>query len=165
MRNRRIANRRDFLTKCLAGVVAATATGSALPAGVEYPTEKTHGSKVVIARDGLLRGAAGTVNSDRILRLLDRAMQSLCGTEITTQSWSRFVHPGQRVAVKVNTLGGRALSSNVQLVEAICERLQDSGVRAREITVFDRDSAELERAGARTRNVRRRVPRRCRSIN
>ena len=151
MRNRRIANRRDFLTKCLAGVVAATATVSALPSGVEYPTEKTPGSKVVIAKDGLLRGATGSVDSDRILRLLDRAMQSFCGTEITTQSWSRFVHRGQRVAVKVNTLGGRALSSNVQLVEAVCERLQDSGVRAREIVVFDRDSAELERAGFRIR--------------
>lgn len=151
MRNRRIANRRDFLTKCLAGVVAATAAGSALPSGAEYPTGKTPSSRVVIARDGLLRGATGTVDSGRISGLLDRAMQTLCGTDITTKSWSRFVHPGQRVAVKVNTLGGRALSSNIQLVEAICERLQDSGVRAREITVFDRDSTELERAGFRIR--------------
>ena len=151
MRTRRIANRREFLTKCLAGVIAATATGSPLPPGAERPAGKTPNSRVVIAKDELLRGLAGIVDSSRILGLLDKAMQTLCKAENTTQPWSRFVHPGQRVAVKVNTLGGRALSSNVQLVEAICERLQDSGVSAREIVIFDRDSAELERAGFRVR--------------
>jgi uncharacterized protein (DUF362 family) len=32
-------------------------------------------------------------------------------------------------------------------VAAICERLQETGVKAREIVVWDRDSSELERAG------------------
>ncbi len=47
----------------------------------------------------------------------------------------------------MNTLGGRGLSSNVRLVETICQRLQDAGVRAQDIVIWDRDSAELERAG------------------
>ena len=62
-----------------------------------------------------------------------------------------MVRPGQMVAVKVNTLGGRGLSTNVQLVEAICERLQAAGIRAQDIVIWDRDSAELERAGFRVR--------------
>ena len=65
--------------------------------------------------------------------------------------WSRVVRPGERVAIKVNTLGGRGLSSNVELVDAICERLQGAGIRAQDIVIFDRDSAELERAGFRIR--------------
>jgi len=51
------------------------------------------------------------------------------------------------VGVKVNTLGGRGLASNLQLVEAICERLQEAGIKASDIVVWDRDSDELERAG------------------
>jgi uncharacterized protein (DUF362 family) len=51
------------------------------------------------------------------------------------------------VGLKVNTLGGRGISSNVPLVEAICERLQEAGIKAGDIVVWDRDSDELERAG------------------
>ena len=44
-------------------------------------------------------------------------------------------------------LGGRGISTRPELVEAICERLQQAGIRAGEIVVWDRDSDELERAG------------------
>jgi uncharacterized protein (DUF362 family) len=51
------------------------------------------------------------------------------------------------VGLKVNALGGRGASSNLQLVEAICERLQQSGIVAGDIVVWDRDSEEMEHAG------------------
>lgn len=34
-----------------------------------------------------------------------------------------------------------------KLVEAICERLQEAGIKASDIVVWDRDTAELERVG------------------
>lgn len=147
MRNRRIANRRDFLTKCLTGVVAAVATEHALPSETERQAPKPPKSRIVVARDSLLRTKAGSVDSVRMPALLDRAMQALCGADDAVQPWTRFVHRGLKVAVKVNALGGRGLSSNVQLVEAVCERLQSAGVAARDIVIFDRSSEELERAG------------------
>jgi uncharacterized protein (DUF362 family) len=108
---------------------------------------KPHQSKVVHARDAQLRGSGGSVDPGRIGDLLDRAIQTLYGCGDPERCWSRIVQPGQRVALKVNTLGGRGLSTNVQLVEAICERLQKAGIRAQDIVIFDRDTAELERAG------------------
>ena len=60
------------------------------------------------------------------------------------KSWSV---PARSVSLKVNTLGGRGISTNVQLVAAICERLQEAGVKPADIVVWDRDSDELERAG------------------
>jgi uncharacterized protein (DUF362 family) len=39
------------------------------------------------------------------------------------------------------------LSSNIQLVTAICQRLQEGGIRASDIVIWDRDTDELERAG------------------
>ena len=47
----------------------------------------------------------------------------------------------------MNALGGRGLSSNLHLAEAICERLQEVGIKAGDIVVWDHDSDELERAG------------------
>jgi len=104
-------------------------------------------SRVVIARDDLLRGTGSTVDSRRMLDLLDRAMQTLFERDHATEAWSKLVRPGETVGVKVNALGGRGLSSNLQLVEAICERLQEAGTKAGDIVVWDRDSAEMERSG------------------
>jgi len=101
----------------------------------------------MLSRDDLLRGTGSTVDSGRMLALLDRAMQTLFDRDHAIEAWSRLVRPGETVGVKVNALGGRGLSSNLQLVEAICERLQEAGTKAGDIVVWDRDSNEMERSG------------------
>ena len=95
----------------------------------------------------MLRGAGATVDSHRMLSLLDRAMQALFDRDNPLETWKKLVRPGETVGLKVNALGGRGLSSNLQLVEAICERLQEAGIKASDIVVWDRDSDELERVG------------------
>jgi uncharacterized protein (DUF362 family) len=82
-----------------------------------------------------------------VLDLLDRAMQSLLDRDQPIEAWKRLVLPGDRVGLKVNALGGRGLASNLQLVEAICGRLQEAGVKANDIVVWDRDTDEMERSG------------------
>jgi len=102
---------------------------------------------VVIAHDAQLRGTGSSVDSGRMLSLLDRAMQALCDRDHAVEAWRHLIHPGESVGLKVNALGGRGVSSNLQLVEAICERLQEAGIRAGDIVVWDRDSEEMEHAG------------------
>ncbi len=80
-------------------------------------------------------------------QLLDRALEALWGDADRARNWNGVVRPGQLVGIKVNTLAGRRLSSNVLLVDAICRRLQDAGIRLQDIVVWDRDTRELERAG------------------
>jgi uncharacterized protein (DUF362 family) len=108
---------------------------------------------VVVAHDPQLRGSGSTVDSRRLEALLDRAMQSLfnlpAAHENSVAAWRRIAGAGDTVSLKVNTLGGRGISTSVELVEAICERLQQAGVAAGNITVWDRDSEEMERAGFR----------------
>jgi uncharacterized protein (DUF362 family) len=144
-----IASRRDFLKRALTSTALLSGTcGSALLTAAE-PGAAQAKSKVVIARDALLRGTGSTVDSRRMLSLLDRAMQALFDRDDPVENWRRVVRPGDSVGLKVNTLGGRGISSNLQLVEAICERLQEAGIRAKDIVVWDRDSGEMERAGFR----------------
>jgi len=145
MRNRRAENRRDFLKMCLAGLAARAGGEVVRLADAQNHPHHISPALVSVSRDSKLRGPKMDVDSGRILGLLDHAMEGLFGDPI--QCWSKIARPGQMVALKVNTLGGRGLSTNVLLVEAICERLQGVGVRANEILVFDRDSAEMERAG------------------
>jgi uncharacterized protein (DUF362 family) len=146
MQHKAVTSRRNFLSSCLAGaVVLGTHRETELLQAAE--TGAVPKSRVVIARDPLLRGNGTTLDPHRILNLLDRAMQTLCDLDHPLEPWKKLVRPGDRVGLKVNTLGGRGLSSNPRLVEAICERLQEAGVRAGDIVVWDRDSEELERAG------------------
>ena len=138
--------RRDFLKKCLTGAAVLGASGRlGLLAAAEEGAALAK-SRVVIARDAMLRGAGTTVDSRRMLSLVDRAMQALFDRDNPIKTWKKLVRPGETVGLKVNALGGRGFCSN-PLVEAICERLQEAGIKANDIVVWDRDTDELERAG------------------
>jgi uncharacterized protein (DUF362 family) len=139
--------RRDFLKVSLASAALLCAGGSrGAPAAAEQPAAAGK-SRVVVAHDDLLRSPGSTVDSRRMLGLLDRAMQALFDRDHPVDLWRKLVRPGETVGLKVNTLGGRGISSNVQLIAAICERLQEAGIKAGDIVVWDRDSEEMERAG------------------
>ena len=148
----RSTSRRDFLSKCLTGAAVLGASGRmGLLASAEQQQQQQVAalakSRVVVAHDAALRGAGTTVDSRRMLSLLDRSMQALFDRDNPIETWKKLVRPGETVGLKVNALGGRGLSSNLQLVEAICERLQEAGIKANDIVVWDRDSDELERVG------------------
>ncbi|MGA9070795.1 MAG: DUF362 domain-containing protein [Terracidiphilus sp.] len=144
----RNGSRRDFLKGTLSGAAFLCAGGAlaAQPMAAEVGAAGAK-SRVVVARDELLRGSGAAIDAQRMRALLDRAMQALFNRENSLDAWKKFVHPGERVSLKVNTLGGRGISTNVQLVEALCERLQQAGIKSSDIVIWDRDSAELERAG------------------
>jgi uncharacterized protein (DUF362 family) len=140
-------SRRDFLKNCIAGGVILGASGKLRLLEAAEHTSLSAKSRVAIARDAMLRGSGSAVDSGRMLNLLDRAMQTLFELDHPVEPWKKLVRPGERVGIKVNALGGRGLSSNLQLVEAICERLQEAGIKAGDIVIWDRDTAELEHSG------------------
>jgi len=148
MPNESSTSRRDFLKNCLAGaVVLAGAPRKTILGEAAEQTSAGLKSTVVIARDPMLRGPSTSADSSRMMRLLDNAMQALFKFDHPVEPWNKLARPGDKVGLKVNALGGRGLSSNVQLVEAICERLQQAGIRAGDIVIWDRDTDELERVG------------------
>ena len=142
------SNRREFLKDCIAGAAVLGTGGNAV---LSHAAElaKLPKSTVVVARDAMLRESGTTVDSKRIAALLDGAMQACFKVEHPADAWKKVVRSGDRVGLKINAIAGRGLSTNIQLIEAVCERLQQAGIRAGDITVWDRDTAELERAGFR----------------
>jgi uncharacterized protein (DUF362 family) len=140
-----MTSRRGFLRGCLAG---AALPGAGVAAGQAGGGQAK--SKVVIARDLELRGAgANAPDSTRLLKLLDRAVQSFYATAAPLEAWKRLARPNEVIGLKVNCLAGRGISTSVPLVEAICERLKQAGVAAKNIVIWDRLSSDLESAGFR----------------
>ena len=118
--------RREFLGASLAATLAA-----------QDP------SKVVIARDESLPG----LDSARVLKLLDRAVQSFFARDNPVEAWKLIARPGEVVGLKVNCLAGRGASTRTVLVDAVIERLQQAGFRGQDIVVWDRLNSDLESAG------------------
>ena len=54
---------------------------------------------------------------------------------------------GKVIGLKVNGLGGKGISTHAALVMAVCERLQQAGVKPGDIVVWDRNARDLEACG------------------
>ena len=54
---------------------------------------------------------------------------------------------GKVIGLKVNGLGGKGISTHLALVLAVCERLQQAGVKPGNIVVWDRNARDLEACG------------------
>jgi len=137
-------NRREFLRTCAAGAMLAGGT-CGFPAFLSAREKTT----VVIPRDPLLRGAGSNLDSGRLLKMLDGAVQMLYGTDSPLEAWKKVARPGEVVGLKVNGLAGRGISTSVLLVQLLCARLQDAGIPQRDIIIWDRLNADLESAGFR----------------
>jgi uncharacterized protein (DUF362 family) len=141
--------RRDFLKECALGALVAGAARYTFAADGNINPPATAGtkSKVVMAHDPSLYGSSLTPDSARVQKLLDQAMQNYFGSPDPVALWKKIVRPGEVVGLKVNTIAGPGLSTHPVLVAAICERLQQAGVKPSNIIVWDRTNEELDRAG------------------
>ncbi len=100
-------------------------------------------SRVAIARD------PEAADSARVLKLLDRAVQAVYNRDTPLEAWKQVARPGEVVGLKVNCLAGQGASTHPVLVEAIAERLQQAGIAAKNILIWDRLNSDLESAGFR----------------
>jgi uncharacterized protein (DUF362 family) len=106
----------------------------------------TKHSKVVIARDPLLQSKKYQVVTDRLVRLLDSGLQAFFNTDSPLEGWQKIARPGEVIGLKVNCLSGRG-GTTIELVNAICERLRDIGIKSEDIVIWDRLNEDLEDRG------------------
>jgi uncharacterized protein (DUF362 family) len=142
-------NRRDFLKTAATGAALLGAQSKlGLAAALDQIAESGK-SKVVVARDPALHGSGGSPQLDekRVQALLDRAIATYTGRDKPIEAWKRIVPVGKVIGIKVNGLGGKGISTHAALVMAICERLQQAGVKPGEIIVWDRAARDLEDCG------------------
>ena len=122
----------------------ATATPAASATPIVSPPAKL--STVVQARHaGVWDGE--TLSPEAVRHMLDAAITQLTGENDARDAWASLFSPGERIAIKVNTIRGSAIWTHVPLVMGVTERLQEAGVPAEQIVIFDRRSDELAQAG------------------
>jgi hypothetical protein len=102
-------------------------------------------SRVVVARhSGVWDGDAP--NPTIVLQMLDAGLSALTGVPDALSIWRALFDPGERVLLKVNCIssGGPTQPS---VTYAVAQRLQDAGLAAENVLIFDRTDRELESAG------------------
>lgn len=89
----------------------------------------------------------GNLQPNAIRQMLDASITRLTGLDDAQAAWSALFAPGERVAIKVNTIAGSAYWTHPALVYAVVASLQEAGLPAEQIVIFDRASNELQGAG------------------
>ncbi|MEK6237289.1 MAG: hypothetical protein N2C14_21470, partial [Planctomycetales bacterium] len=95
------------------------------------------------------KNAKGYVPRDprRIQAMIAKGMQSLGGGDDDVQAWRYLFSPGDRVGIKVVSVGRPNSISSFEAVAEIIARLQDAGVKKKDVVVFDRFKDEFIKAG------------------
>jgi uncharacterized protein (DUF362 family) len=146
-------SRRDFLKAAATGAVLL---GAQSKLGLAELLDQ-HKSRVVVARDAALRSSGGHLDEKRVADLLDRAIATYTGRDKPVEAWKRIVPVGKVIGLKVNGLGGKPIATHLALTLAVCERLQQAGVKPSEIVVWECRHSDLERAGYTISNDRSRI--------
>lgn len=80
-------------------------------------------------------------------QMLDASITKLTGIQSAQDAWSALFKPGERIAIKVNAFRNSTIWTHPDLVMAVTKSLQDAGIPAKQITIFDYQTAELKVAG------------------
>jgi hypothetical protein len=104
-------------------------------------------SKVVQTHHaGVWTGEPQVLNPDVLHQMLDVSITELTGLNNATEAWTALFSPDERVAIKVNTLFMKDCT-HASLVMVVTECLQEAGIPAEQIIIFDRTTPGLRHAG------------------
>jgi Domain of unknown function (DUF362) len=109
-----------------------------------------HRGRVVEVHDPHAVDAQHQIDRSVVRRMLDRGMCEFTGADHPTEAWRSFVEPGEVIGIKVNPVGSNASRPGVvgsvsspQLLLEIVRNLKETGVRPKDIIVFERYASEF----------------------
>lgn len=114
------------------------------PEAVRFYPDVT--SKVVHTHHG---GAweGGDLVPGALRQMLDASITALTGLNDARQAWQALFAPDERIAIKVNAFRNSLIWTHPPLVTAVTDALQDAGIPAEQIVVFDYYTSEMIDAG------------------
>ncbi len=88
-----------------------------------------------------------TLVPDVLRQMLDVSITKLTGVEDARAAWAALFKPGERIAIKVNAFSNSIIWTHAALVMEVTKCLQEAGIAAEQITIYDYRTSELTRAG------------------
>ena len=139
--------RRRFIKNGIGLSSAFISLKAGVHASVSLSQSEDIKSRIVVATDADLQPYPGKMDTGRLVKLLDKAMQAQFDLDNPVECWRQiFPRKDEVVGLKVNCLSGRG-STHIELVEAIQERLFGAGIKPEHVIIWDRFNSDLEDAG------------------
>ena len=107
-------------------------------------------SRVVIVKSANAWTPAGAPDPAVITRMFGRGFALLTGEDNAAAASSSLFRPDDRVGIKVNTIGGQALSTRPEVAQSLAGWLSRSGLQEKNLFIWDRTTRELRDAGYET---------------
>lgn len=143
--------RRRTVTALTAGALTASPLGRAaeafLPGPAPAPRSAPSRPLVAVARRPGLLAARGVIDPALLDQALGAAVARAAGEKTPAEAFRRLFKPADVIGIKVNCLGGRGVSSRPEVALKLAAWLQQAGVPADRILIWDRTDRELRDAG------------------
>jgi uncharacterized protein (DUF362 family) len=156
-------DRRAFLGGVAATTAAATVLRSAVanagPSGLAavppagFSPLSAPGVVVRVKKPGCLEANGIYPKVDDAKAMLQRALQELTGKSDLVSAVKLFVHPQDKVCVKVNGIAQQNMSTNKELVLPFVQAMIDAGVPAASITLLEQYPGFLQATRIRPKDV------------
>jgi uncharacterized protein (DUF362 family) len=104
-------------------------------------------ARVVIVTAGNLWTSTGAVDPTVITKMFARGFALLTGEKDESRAVSSLFRPDDRVGIKVNTIGGKALSTRPEVALPLASWLSRNGLQDKNLFIWDRTTRELRDAG------------------
>jgi len=111
-------------------------------------------SRVVIIKAENLWAANGAADPAVVSRMYARGFALLTGERDDAGAVASLFGPGDRLGIKVNTIGGKAISTGPDVALPLAQWLSRNGLQEKNVFVWDRTTRELSEAGYRTTAAR-----------
>lgn len=104
-------------------------------------------SKVVRVRSSLVISESGKVDNDILFQMLDAGLKAFFDDDDYPSRLQTLLAVDDVVGMKISTLGGRGISTNVELVDRFSSILQEAGIAPKKQIIWDRSDRELKAVG------------------
>jgi uncharacterized protein (DUF362 family) len=104
-------------------------------------------SRVVIVRSEKVLSKSKQIDSFVLSEMLKKGLQTLSGDLDFKDTIRRFYSPQDVLGLKVNCLAGKGASTNPKVALALADLLKQSGIKEKNIIIWDRSNGELEEVG------------------
>jgi len=137
-----------FTRRCFLKTVSLGALSTPAALGALRGVLGAEGGKsriVAVKGPGVMTGRKP--DADKVRRMLEKGICEFTGKDDPSKAWREFVSPDDVVGIKINPIGGRALSTKRELVDAIVQGLKSAGLGDDRIVIWDRFEDHLKRVG------------------
>ncbi len=139
--------RREFLETAFLGATAALmqSRSSAAPTGNLGLPGPYAGRVIAVEHSGCI--ASGAYQKEPVHQMVERGMTALTGAPTAQDAWRSMFTKGDVVGIKVSPVGGPGLCSDVTVMHAIMDGLNQAGVPDSDIVIFNRYREEAIACG------------------